>query len=93
MIICITENSPYWDAYGIPYLIDTSKLDKASWFRKLLEETTEKSIVLKKINKIKPSFDSYSYHDWFTSLVYEDIQQAIVEPPQMVDKLLSIVFE
>ena len=80
MIICIVENSTEWDEFGQPYLIDTSLL-KEEYLRAYLEG----SVNVRKVNSDKGRFiDSWNK---------EDIFAAIVQPPQMVDKLISIIFE
>lgn len=91
MIICIVENSHTWDAFGSPCLIDTSKLTK-EYLRAYLESwNSDEPIYIDNTHPLGGIHEFYSYS--FASKYSEDIQQAIVEPPQMVDKLISIVFE
>lgn len=91
MIICITENSHSWDTFGEPYLIDTNLLIEGTTIKEFLESCTLSSVAvdINDCNLVIP--DSYEY--CWGHIVYEEIQQAIVQPPQKVDKLLSIVFE
>lgn len=91
MIICITENSTHWDEFGQPYLIDTHLLPNGTAFKEFVEtcELTSVAVDINDFNLVIP--DSYDY--CWSHVVFEDIQQAMVQPPQMVDKLLSIVFE
>ena len=92
MIICIVENSIKWDDFGLPYLVDTSKLN--SYLKSDFESLNSSELVYsKKVNSLKTSDYLYSYHDWWSDTVFEDLQQAIVQPPQLVDKLVSIIFE
>ena len=80
MIICITENSTEWDDFGQPYLIDTSLL-KEEYLRGYLEVSVE---VIKVDSNNGRFIDSWNK---------EDIFAAMIKPPQMVDKLISIIFE
>lgn len=91
MIICITENSTHWDEFGQSYLIDTHLLPNGTAFKEFVEtcELTSVAVDINDFNLVIP--DSYDY--CWSHVVFEDIQQAMVQPPQMVDKLLSIVFE
>ena len=89
MIICIVENSNEWDEFGQPYLIDTSLL-KEEYLRAYLESTIDDSIIINDTHHLGGIHElDYS----FASKYADDIQQAIVQPPQMVDKLISIIFE
>lgn len=91
MIICIVENSTYWHNWEHPYLLDTSKLSE-EYLRAYLESWNPKDILV--INNTHPLggiHELYSYS--FASKYSEDIQQAIIQPPQLVEKLISIVFE
>jgi hypothetical protein len=89
MIICIVENSNEWDDFGQPYLIDTSLL-KEEYLRAYLESTIDDIIIINDTHHLGCIHElDYS----FASKYADDIQQAIVQPPQMVDKLISIIFE
>ena len=90
MIICIVENSNEWDEFGQPYLIDTSLL-KEEYLRAYLESTIDDSIIINDTHHLGGIHELYDYS--FASKYADDIQQAIVQPPQMVDKLISIIFE
>ena len=81
MIICITENSHSWDKFGEPYLVDTNLLIEGTTIKEFLESCTISSVA---VDMNDCNLVTYEY---------KEIQQAIVEPPQKVDKLLSIVFE
>ena len=91
MIICITENSHSWDRFGEPYLVDTNLLIEGTAIKEFLESCILPSITvnINDVNLVIPD----SYECCWSHIVYEDIQQAIVQPPQMVDKLLNVVFE
>ena len=81
MIICIVENSTQWDDFGQPYLIDTSLL-KEEYLRAYLESTIDDSIIINDTHHLGGIHElDYSF------------EQVIVQPPQMVDKLISIIFE
>ena len=85
MIICITENSTHWGKFGQPYLIDTNLLPDGTAFKEFIESCELTSIAID-INDVK-------LYQIAMSIVEPCIQKAMVQPPQMVDKLLSIVFE
>ena len=89
MIICITENSTHWDEFGQSYLIDTNLLPDGTAFKEFVESCELTSVEVN-INDVNLT-DSYEY--CWSHVIFEDIQKAMVQPPQMVDKLLSIVFK
>ena len=88
MIICMVENCASWDEPGEIYLIDSSLLTSEP-FRSFLESAS---------NSLCVSGDGEFGR--CTNLVqgwrgqYElDIQRAVVNPPQLVEKLISVTFE
>lgn len=90
MIICIVENSTHWDEFGQPYLIDTSLL-KDEYLRAYLESTNNDNIIINNTHPLGGVHELYEHA--FASKYSEDIFEALIDPPQIVDKMLSIVFE
>lgn len=88
MIICLVENCATWDGQGEMYLIDTCLLTSEP-FRSLLE-SADSSLSLTGDDLfcvVNNQSTGWNYQ-------YElDIQRAMVDPPQLVEKLISVTFE
>lgn len=88
MIICLVENCIAWDSQGELYLIDTSVLTSEP-FRSFLESAGDSLYV-----DGDGEFGVCTHEKQGWSCLYElDIQRAMVNPPQLVEKLVSVTFE
>lgn len=84
----MVENCAAWDGQGGLYLIDTSLLTSEP-FRSFLESAGSELYV---DEDVKFGVCTVERQGW--SWQYEsDIQRAIVKPPQLVQKLISVTFE
>ncbi|OBQ43607.1 MAG: hypothetical protein AN484_11415 [Aphanizomenon flos-aquae WA102] len=86
MIICLIETYKYsWEGQGEMYIIDTSLLSSEP-FRSFLESAPSSLYIG------DGEFCTSEKLGW--SWQYEsDIQRAVVKPPQLVEKLVSVTFD
>lgn len=90
MIICIVENSDIWTEFGVPYAIDTHKLNESD-LRNYLESFDEVELFIDNTHSLTPIPELYHYG--FSDKYSVDIQQAMVNLPIKVDKFISIIFK
>jgi hypothetical protein len=88
MIICLVENCASWDRQGEMYLIDTSLL-LSEPFRSFLESAPS-SLSVDDEGEFGEHTDERQCWRWQYEL---DLNRAIVKPPQLVEKLISVTFD
>lgn len=84
----MVENCPSWDSQGGLYLIDTSLLTSEP-LRSFIESAGSE-LYVDGDGEFGVCTDERQGWSWQYD---SDIQKAIVNPPQLVEKLISVTFE
>ena len=86
MIICILESNDTWDEYVVPFLLNTDLL-KNKQLKAFFKSANHYSLQNMKSSLSTILSENFDYQDY-----YNEIIEAMVDPPQLVEKIILLDF-